>query len=64
VADASAAIRLRPDWVLGYNNRALAYLRMGRTDLAQPDFDRTILLAKNYGNALINREAPMLTPAP
>ena len=64
VEAATEAIRLRGDLAEAFNNRALAYIRLGRYDLAQPDFDRTIRLHQNYGNALIARSMGPIEAGP
>jgi len=63
IADADAAIRLKPDLAEAFNNRALARLKLGQYDLATADFNRTIRLHQYYGNALINRSLGPLEPS-
>jgi len=47
-----------------WNNRALAWHKLGEYARAKADFDRTIQLNQNYGNALINRALPSSPPLP
>lgn len=56
VVDNDMAIRLSPDMAEAWNNRSLARHRLGQEGLAKQDFDRTIRLHQNYGNAMILRE--------
>lgn len=53
--DFAAAIRLRPNDSLAWNNRGNLYRAMGRHDLALRDYDRAVTLNPRDRFALVNR---------
>ncbi len=58
LADAETVIATRPDWALGYNNRASIRLHLGGTEnltLALADLDKTLTLEPVLPEAYFNR---------